>query len=63
VTRNLAIALLLVLATLPAAADPGPGQVGAVAADWTLDALGGGTYQLSDYRDEKVVLFFVVGWG
>ena len=62
-TRVLALALLTVLIAWPAAADPGPGQVGAVAADWTLDALGGGTYQLSDYRDEKVVFFFVVGWG
>jgi hypothetical protein len=63
VTRKLVLALLLLLAATPAAADPGPGQVGAVAADWTLDALGGGTYQLNDYRNEKVVFFFVVGWG
>jgi hypothetical protein len=45
-----------------AAAVPGPGEVGGVAADFTLDAYGGGTYTLSDYRD-KVVFLFVVGYG
>ena len=41
---------------------PGPGEVGGPAPDWTLDAYGGGTYTLSDYRD-KVVMMFVVGYG
>ena len=56
------IILMLALAALPAGAQPGPGQVGAEAADWTLEAFGGGTHTLSDYRD-KAVLFLVVGWG
>ena len=45
-----------------ATAVPGPGEVGGVAADFTLEAYGGGTYTLSDYRD-KVVFLFVVGYG
>ena len=54
--------LLLALASDLAAAAPGPGEVGGPSPDWTLDAYGGGTYTLSDYR-EKVVMMFVVGYG
>lgn len=52
----------LALAPGGAAAAPGPGEVGGPAPDWTLDAYGGGSYTLSDYRD-KVVMMFVVGYG
>ena len=61
-TRNYLIILMLALAAAPAAAAPGVGQVGAEAADWTLEALDGTTHTLSDHRD-RVVFFFVVGWG
>ena len=55
--------LILAMASGPATAmAPGPGEVGGPAPDWTLDAYGGGTYTLSDYRD-KVVMMFVVGYG
>lgn len=56
-----ALVLLSLTAGL-AGAVPGPGEVGGVAADFTLDAYQGGTYTLSDYRD-KVVFLFVVGYG
>ena len=56
-----ALAILSLTAGL-AAAVPGPGQVGGIAPDFTLDAFGGGTYTLSDYQD-KVVFLFVVGYG
>jgi len=58
-----AAGLVLLLLAAPAAAGPGVGQVGSEAADWTLDSLDGGAYTLGDYRNEKVVFFFVVGWG
>ena len=61
-TRIFMILLTLTLAAAPAAAAPGVGQVGSQAADWTLEALGGGTHTLSDHRG-RVVFFFVVGWG
>jgi hypothetical protein len=54
--------LILILTAGLAAAAPGPGEEGGPAPDWTLDALGGGTYSLADYRD-KVVMMFVVGYG
>ena len=54
--------LILVFASGLAAAAPGPGEVGSLAPDWTLDAYGGGTYTLSDYQG-KVVMMFVVGYG
>ena len=50
------------LAPLSALAAPGPGEVGSMAADWTLNAYGGGTHTLSDYQG-KVVFMFVVGYG
>jgi len=56
-----ALAILTLAAGLATAA-PGPGEVGAPAPDWTLDAYGGGTYTLSDYQN-KVVMMFVVGYG
>jgi hypothetical protein len=61
--RILVFGFILLLLAAPAAAQSGPGQVGSVAADWTLTALDGETYRLGDYRDAKVVFFFVVGWG
>jgi len=62
-TRNAAAVLLILVVTAGlAAAAPGPGEEGGPAPDWTLDAWGGGTYTLSDYRD-KVVMMFVVGYG
>ena len=62
-TRIFAIGLVLLLLAAPAAAQNGPGQVGSMAANWGLTALDGNTYELHDYRYEKVVFFFVVGWG
>jgi hypothetical protein len=57
-----AVTLSLVLSAGIASADPEPGEVGGPAPDFTLDAYGGGTYTLSDFRG-KVVMLFVVGWG
>ena len=62
VRNTAAVLLTLILTAGLAAAAPGPGDVGGPAPDWTLDAYGGGTYTLSDYRD-KVVMMFVVGYG
>lgn len=56
------ILLILALSASLAAAAPRPGQVGGLAPDFTLNAYGGGTYTLSDFRD-KVVMMFVVGYG
>ncbi len=61
--RNTAAVMLILILTVGlAAAAPGPGEEGGPAPDWTLEAYGGGTYNLSDYRD-KVVMMFVVGYG
>jgi len=57
-----AILLILALSASLAAADPRPGQLGGLAPDFTLNAYGGGSYTLSDYRG-KVVMMFVVGYG
>ncbi len=56
------VLLILALASGAAAMAPGPGEVGSLAPDWTLNAYGGGTYTLSDYQG-KVVMMFVVGYG
>jgi gamma-glutamyl:cysteine ligase YbdK (ATP-grasp superfamily) len=56
------IAVAALLAAAPAVARTAAGQVGAPAADFTLEAYGGGTHTLSDHAG-KVVLLFVVGYG
>jgi hypothetical protein len=50
------------LAPVAAFAAPGVGEVGSTAAEFSLGALDGSTHALSDYPN-KVVFFFVVGWG
>jgi hypothetical protein len=57
-----AILAILCLTSGLALAVPGPGEVGGPAPDFTLNAYGGGTHTLSDYR-EKVVMMLVVGYG
>ncbi len=59
---SLAVLAILCLTSGFSLAVPGPGEVGGPAPDFTLDARGGGTYTLSDYRD-KVVMMFVIGYG
>ena len=54
--------LTLVIAAVPAAAVPGPGDLGGPAPDWTLQQYQGPTHTLSDYQG-KVVFMFVVGYG
>ncbi|MBC8424405.1 hypothetical protein H8E07_09800 [bacterium] len=54
--RHTAIALLLAL-SLPAAA-LATGQVGEPAADFTLNAVQGGSYTFSDYDGQVRFLFF-----
>jgi len=63
--RNIAPVILILgvlMAAGSAAAEPGVGSVGSVAADFHLQALDGSFHSLSDYPN-KVVFFFVVGWG
>jgi hypothetical protein len=50
------------VASQPALAGPGVGEVGSPAADWTLKEYLGENHTLSDYRG-KVVFMFVVGYG
>ncbi len=61
--RSISLALVTLL-MVPgiALAVPGPGEVGGVAPDWTLQAYQGDTHTLSDYSG-KVVFMFVVGYG
>lgn len=56
--------LALGIMLLPGAtfAGPGAGQVGTIAADFSLQDLNGVTHTLSEYQN-KVVLLLVVGWG
>lgn len=63
IIKAIAVAIFTIsLAPALAAAASGPGEQGGPAPDWTLDAFGGGTHTLSDYRG-KVVMMFVVGYG
>ena len=50
------------VASQPAQAGPGVGEVGSPAADWTLKEYLGENHTLSDYQG-KVVFMFVVGYG
>jgi len=59
---NLLIIGALMASAGGSVATAGPGDVGTPAADFMLQAFGGGTYTLSDYRD-KVVLLNIMGYG
>ncbi len=53
---------MLIVAFLAGNAFAGPGDVGTIATDYTLDVYGGGTYTLSE-QTGQVVMMFVVGFG
>jgi hypothetical protein len=56
------LVLGLLLIPFAAFAGPGVGEVGSIAADFSLQDLNGATHTLSEHQN-KVVLFLVVGWG
>ena len=61
--RHLAATLMVLALTAGlAAAAPGPGEQGGPAPDWTMDAYRGGSYTLSDYSGQ-VVMMHVLGYG
>jgi len=60
---NNAAGLVLAAVVMSAAAAPaGPGDVGTVAAPFSLAELGGGTRSLDQHRDQ-VVFLAVIGYG
>ena len=56
------LALGIMLFPVAAFAGPAAGQVGSIAADFSLQDMTGTTHTLSEHQN-KVVLLLVVGWG